>query len=83
MRARESETKLVCRVTAEVLDADPDALSERNRFIEDLGADSLELFEILTRIEEICHISFERAALERIRTIKDAAELVWEVEHIG
>ena len=56
---------------------------ERNRFIEDLGADSLELFEILTRIEEICHISFERAALERIRTIKDAAELVWEVEHIG
>lgn len=83
MWMRESELKLVTAVTAEVLHADAARLRIRNRFIEDLGADSLELFEILTILEERCRVSFDRAALERVRTIGDAADLLYEVEHIG
>ena len=79
----ESEFRIVRDITADVLGAEASSLKERSRFIEDLGADSLELFEILTRIEEYCRVSFETDSLKKIVTLRDAAAMLKEVEHQG
>jgi acyl carrier protein len=77
----ETEFHLVRRITAEVLGAREDSIRERTRFIEDLGADSFELFEIMTRIEETCRVSFDAEALKKVITVRDAAALLAEAEH--
>jgi acyl carrier protein len=64
------------RITAEVLKINEEELRERTRFMEDLGADSLELFEILTRIEESHRIAFQRDAISKVKTLGDAVELL-------
>ena len=45
-------------------------------FIEDLGADSLDIFQIITELEEIFELEFDDADAENIRTVGDAAEYV-------
>ena len=79
----ESELRIVREITAEVLHADASSLKERTRFIDDLGADSLELFGILARIEEYCRVSFGTDSIKRIVTLRDAAAMLKEVEHQG
>ena len=72
----QSELESVIRITSEVMHADPDTIREKTRLTEDLGADSLELFEILTRIEETHRISFPREEAMLVRTVGDAAKLL-------
>ena len=75
-----NEFESVRDITAEVMKTDPETIRERTRFIEDLCADSLELFEILTRIEEIHRIALRRDAVLLVRTVGDAAKLLEERE---
>ena len=69
-----SEFERVRRITAEVT-----GVGEQD--IEDLGADSLDLFEILTRVEEECRVAIPGHAVSRVVTVGDAAEILVEVEH--
>ena len=45
-------------------------------FIEDLGADSLDIFQIITELEEIFEMEFDDSQAENIRTVGDAAEYI-------
>ena len=45
-------------------------------FIDDLGADSLDIFQIITELEEIFEMEFDDSEAENIRTVGDAAEYV-------
>ncbi len=74
------EFESVRDVTADVMGIEPAEIRERTRYIEDLGADSLELFEILTRLEEIHRVTFPRGAVNGVRTVGDAALLLTETE---
>ena len=40
------------QIIAEVLNIDPDTITVDSRFIDDLSADSLDIFEIITSIED-------------------------------
>lgn len=53
-----------------------DMITPNTRFIEDLGADSLDLFQIVTELEEIFNLEFSDAEAEGIRTVQDAADFI-------
>lgn len=56
------------------LDKDPSGITPETSFIEDLEADSLDLFQIINDIEDEFDIKIEDA--EDIKTVKDAVDFV-------
>lgn len=64
------------QIIAEVLNIDPDFITEDSRFIDDLSADSLDIFEIITSIEEAFDITIDDSQAESIATVGDAAEAI-------
>lgn len=45
-------------------------------FLEDLGADSLDVYQIIMGIEEAFHIEIQAEKAERITTVGEAVELI-------
>ena len=67
----------VIEVVAEVFEVPPSELKPELRFIEDLGATSLDVVTLVWRIEEVFTLGeIEESALETVLTIKDLADLV-------
>ena len=60
-------------ITADSLGADVNTLTAETSFKEDLGADSLDLFELTMALEDEYGIEIPSEDLEKITTIKDAA----------
>ena len=65
-------------IIAEVLNIDPAGITQDSTFIEDLGADSLDVFQIAMGIEEEFDIEISPEDAERIGTVGEAVELVRE-----
>lgn len=63
-------------IIAEVLNMDPDEITLGATFIDDLGADSLDVFQIIMGIEEEFDIEIPTEAAEQIVTVGDAVEQV-------
>ena len=63
------------RVIAEVLNVDPDEISPESTFLDDLGADSLDVFQIIMGIEEF-DIEIPPEKAEKITTVEEAVELI-------
>jgi acyl carrier protein len=64
--------KEVIAIIAEQLAKPEDNISEKSHFIDDLGADSLDLVEIIMAIEEKFGIEIPEGEQEKIRTVGDA-----------
>ena len=60
------------KVIAEVLNVDPEEITMETAFVDDLGADSLDLFQIIMGIEEAFDIEVPESAAEQIITVGDA-----------
>ena len=58
-------------ITADSLGADVNTLTAENSFKEDLGADSLDLFEMVMALEEEFEVEIPTEDLENIKTIGD------------
>ena len=58
-------------ITADSLGADVNTLTAETSFKEDLGADSLDLFEIVMALEEEFEVEIPTEDLENIKTIGD------------
>lgn len=63
-------------IIAEVLNTEPAEITESASFVDDLGADSLDIFQIVMGIEEEFDIEIPADAAERIVTVKDAARQI-------
>ena len=63
-------------IIAEVLNVDPNELTEETTFMEDLGADSLDLFQIVMGIEEAFQIEVVPEEAEKITTVGEALQLI-------
>ena len=61
-------------IISEVLSIDADGITEETTFVDDLGADSLDIFQIIMAIEEEIEIPTEEA--EKITTVGDAVEQI-------
>ena len=73
---REEALSALREVAVEVLSVDPDAVVEEARFKEDLDADSLDLVELVMKLEEEFDISVDESELEGIETVQQAVDLV-------
>jgi acyl carrier protein len=63
-------------IIAEVLNVEADSITTETTFVEDLGADSLDIFQIVMGIEEEFDIEIPTDAAERIVTVGDAVEQI-------
>ncbi len=64
------------KVIAEVLNVDPEEITMETTFLDDLGADSLDVFQIIMGIEEEFDIEIPADKAEKIATVEDAVELI-------
>ncbi len=64
------------KVVAEVLNVDPDEITMDTTFVDDLGADSLDVFQIIMGIEEEFDIEIPAEKAEKISTVEEAVELI-------
>ena len=63
-------------IIAEVLNIEPEDVTMAATFVDDLGADSLEIFQIIMGIEEEFDIEIPNEAAEQIVTVGDAVEQI-------
>ena len=70
------ELEKLKKIIVEVLNVDQDEISEDTTFIDDLGADSLDIFQIIMGIEEEFDIEIPTEEEEKISTVGDAVERI-------
>ncbi len=63
-------------VIADVLSVDPNEITPETTFTEDLGADSLDVFQIVMGIEEAFEIEIPAEKVEHISTVGEAVDLI-------
>ena len=66
------------RIIADVLGIEPETITADSKFIDDLGADSLDLFQIVTDVEDALDIQIPQDMLEQIVTVEDALNAINE-----
>ena len=64
------------KVIAEFLNVDPEEITMESTFMDDLGADSLDVFQIVMGIEEEFDIEIPAEEAEKIATVEEAVELI-------
>lgn len=64
------------KVIAEVLNVDPEEITMETTFMDDLGADSLDVFQIVMGIEEEFDIEIPAEMAEQITTVEEAVEMI-------
>jgi len=70
------EFEKLVKIIAEVLNVDPDEITMETTFVDDLGADSLDVFQIIMGIEEEFDIEIGNEDAENIVTVADAVEQI-------
>ena len=64
------------QIIAEVLNVDADEITMETTFVDDLGADSLDVFQIIMGIEEEFDIEIDNEEAEKIVTVQDAVDQI-------
>lgn len=64
------------KIISEVLNVDEDEITMETTFVDDLGADSLDIFQIVMGIEEEFDIEIANEEAENIVTVSDAVEQI-------
>ncbi len=64
------------KIIAEVLNVDEEEITMETTFVGDLGADSLDVFQIIMGLEEEFDIEIPNEEAEKIVTVGDAVEQI-------
>ena len=70
------EFKKLQKIIAEVLGIGDMEIFQEMSFVDDLGADSLDLFQILMGVEQEFDISIDEESLKDVDTVGDLLELI-------
>lgn len=70
------EFEKIKKIIAEVLNMDEDSITMDSTFADDLGADSLDVFQIIMGVEEEFEIEIPNEEAEKIVTVGDAVEQI-------
>ena len=66
-------------IIADVLNVSKDDIHPETTFVDDLGADSLDIFQIIMGIEEEFDIEIDNDEAEKISTVQDAVDQIKKV----
>ncbi|MBE5880180.1 MAG: acyl carrier protein [Lachnospiraceae bacterium] len=75
------ELEALKRAIVNILKVDPGEIMEETTFLGDLGADSLDIYQIVNEVEDELQISLEEAEIERITTVGEAVVLIKKAEN--
>lgn len=67
-------------VTAEILKVDPLRIEPTSRFVEDLGAESIQSVEIMAGLEDEFDIDIDEQEALQVKTVGEAAEFIDHLE---
>lgn len=70
------EFEKIKAIIAEVLNVDENEITMETTFTDDLGADSLDVFQIIMGLEEEFDIEIANEGAEKIVTVGDAVEQI-------
>ena len=70
------EFEKIQEIIADVLNIDVQEVRPESKFVDDLGADSLDIFQIIMGIEETFDIEIDNDEAEKISTVVDAVEQI-------
>lgn len=70
------EFEKIQKIISEILNVDADEITMETTFVDDLGADSLDIFQIIMGMEEEFDIEIANEDAENIVTVGDAVEQI-------
>lgn len=70
------EFDLLKEIIADILNVDAGEIKMETTFVDDLGADSLDVFQIIMGVEEKLNIEVNTDEAEKLSTVGDAVELI-------
>lgn len=70
------EFEKIQKIISEVLSVDVNDITMDTTFVDDLGADSLDVFQIIMGLEEEFDIEISNEDAEKIVTVSDAVEQI-------
>ena len=70
------ELEKLQKIIAEVMNVDEEEITMDTTFVDDLGADSLDVYQIIMGIEEEFDIEISNEDAEKIVTVGDAVEQI-------
>ena len=70
------EFEKIQEIIADVLNINVDEIKLESKFVDDLGADSLDIFQIVMGIEETFDIEIDNNETDKITTVGDAVEQI-------
>ena len=70
------EFEKIQKIIAEVLNLSEEEIRPDSTFVDDLGADSLDVFQIIMGIEEEFDIEIDNEEAEKITTVQDAVDQI-------
>ena len=74
------EYEALRKVTAAILGMDPEEIRPDMTFLTDLGADSLDVYQIVMGVEEKLGITIPAEKKEKITTVQEAVDLIKSVK---
>lgn len=74
------EFEIIRDIVSKVMKVDPRELAADTTFVDDLGADSIDICRILMGIEEEFNVKLSNDYIYRINTIDDAVSLVTKIK---
>ncbi len=74
------EFEALKKAIVDVLQVDPSEIMEETTFLGDLGADSLDIYQIVNEIEDEMGISLDEEDIEKITTVGEAIALIQKAQ---
>jgi acyl carrier protein len=71
-----STVERVKKVTANVLKVDPSKITDTSRFVNDLGAESVQSIELVAAFEEEFELEFDEEEALAVKSVGDAAKYI-------
>ena len=66
----------VCTMLAEQLDISADTITPQSEVVKDLGADSLDVVELMMALEDEYGITLPEGEVENVKTVQDIVDMM-------
>ena len=70
------EFEKIQKIISEVLSVDADDITMDTTFVDDLGADSLDVYQIIMALEEEFDLTVDDDAIQTINTVQDLVDYI-------
>ncbi|MBQ7766889.1 MAG: acyl carrier protein [Lachnospiraceae bacterium] len=70
------ELEVLKTAISNILKVDPNEITEETTFLGDLGADSLDVYQIVSGVEEELNITITAEDVEKITNVGEAVEVI-------